>query len=49
MKFSYLGSGSKGNAALVESGDTLVMLDCGFSVTEAESRLNRLCLKLRAL
>ncbi len=42
MKFSYLGSGSKGNAALVESGDTLVMLDCGFSVAEAENRLARL-------
>lgn len=42
MKFSYLGSGSKGNAALVEAGDTLVMLDCGFSVAQAESRLERL-------
>ncbi|MGI9265025.1 MAG: MBL fold metallo-hydrolase [Gammaproteobacteria bacterium] len=42
MKFSYLGSGSKGNAALVEAGSTLVMVDCGFSVTQVESRLDRL-------
>jgi phosphoribosyl 1,2-cyclic phosphodiesterase len=42
LKFSYLGSGSKGNAALVEAGSTLVMVDCGFSVTQVESRLSRL-------
>ena len=42
MDFAYLGSGSKGNAALIEAGSTTLMLDCGFSVTEAESRLERL-------
>lgn len=42
MRFAYLGSGSKGNAALVEAGATTVMLDCGFSLIEAEARLARL-------
>jgi len=42
IRFSYLGSGSKGNSALVCSGDTCVMVDCGFSVTAAEIRLARL-------
>ena len=41
MRFAYLGSGSKGNAALVNAGDTLLMLDCGFTVKEALSRLQR--------
>lgn len=39
MRFSYLGSGSKGNAALIQSGDTIVMLDCGLSIGETEKRL----------
>lgn len=42
MRFAYLGSGSRGNSALVESGDTCVMLDCGFSLRETEKRLQRL-------
>jgi len=42
LRFAYLGSGSKGNAALVEAGATCVMVDCGFSVAEAERRLARL-------
>lgn len=42
MRFAYLGSGSKGNSALVESGDTCVMIDCGFSVAGTEARLARL-------
>jgi phosphoribosyl 1,2-cyclic phosphodiesterase len=37
-----LGSGSRGNAALVESGHTCVMLDCGFSVRETTARLAHL-------
>ncbi|MCC5868588.1 MAG: MBL fold metallo-hydrolase [Gammaproteobacteria bacterium] len=41
MRLAYLGSGSRGNAALIEHGDTLVMLDCGFSATETEKRLRR--------
>lgn len=42
MRFSSLGSGSKGNSTLVEAGDTLVMIDCGFSLRETLKRLTRL-------
>ncbi len=39
MQFAVLGSGSKGNATLVRSGKTCLMVDCGFSVKETEARL----------
>jgi phosphoribosyl 1,2-cyclic phosphodiesterase len=42
MRFASLGSGSSGNALIVEVGRTRVMLDCGFSATETEARLGRL-------
>ena len=42
MRFASLGSGSRGNATLVEAGATLVMIDCGFSCRETERRLSRL-------
>lgn len=42
MRFACLGSGSKGNAWLVESGETRVMIDCGFGVRDTVSRLQRL-------
>lgn len=42
MQFAILGSGSRGNAILVRSGRTCLMVDCGFSVKETESRLARL-------
>jgi phosphoribosyl 1,2-cyclic phosphodiesterase len=42
MRFASLGSGSRGNATLVEQGDTLLMIDCGFSCAEVERRLARL-------
>ncbi len=42
MRFASLGSGSRGNALIVESGSTRVLLDCGFSVRETERRLARL-------
>ena len=42
MKFASLGSGSKGNSTLVRAGDTLVMIDCGFSLRETRRRLARL-------
>lgn len=42
MRFASLGSGSRGNATLVESGATCVMVDCGFSALEAGKRLARL-------
>ena len=42
LRFASLGSGSSGNAALICSGDTTLMLDCGFSVAETTRRLARL-------
>jgi phosphoribosyl 1,2-cyclic phosphodiesterase len=41
VRFASLGSGSQGNALVVEAGATRVMLDCGFSVKDTESRLAR--------
>ena len=42
MRLASLGSGSKGNATLVAAGDTLVMVDCGFSLRETRRRMARL-------
>ncbi len=42
LRFASLGSGSEGNALLVESGNTRVLLDCGFGHREIERRLARL-------
>lgn len=42
IRFASLGSGSKGNALLVESGGTRVLLDCGFGPRELATRLQRL-------
>jgi phosphoribosyl 1,2-cyclic phosphodiesterase len=49
MRFGCLGSGSKGNAWLVQAGDTCVMIDCGFGPREAAKRLARLGLEVSAL
>lgn len=45
MRFASLGSGSRGNALVVEVGRTRVLLDCGFSATETVARLARLSLR----
>lgn len=42
MRFASLGSGSRGNATLVQAGNTLVLVDCGFSCAEAERRMRTL-------
>lgn len=42
MRFAVLGSGSQGNGTLIASGDTHVLVDCGFSLRETERRLLRL-------
>ena len=42
IRFASLGSGSKGNATLIEVGKTRILMDCGFSVKETEKRLLRL-------
>ncbi|HEY0905716.1 MAG TPA: MBL fold metallo-hydrolase [Methylophilus sp.] len=45
MRFASLGSGSAGNATVVEAGETRLLLDCGFSVKETVQRLSRLSLQ----
>lgn len=42
MRFASLGSGSRGNGTLVEAGETLLLVDCGFPLRETEQRLARL-------
>jgi phosphoribosyl 1,2-cyclic phosphodiesterase len=53
LRFASLGSGSKGNATLIESGenekDTRILLDCGFSTKEVENRLAKLGRTARSL
>jgi len=39
MRFASLGSGSRGNATLIETGGTRLLLDCGFAARELEKRL----------
>lgn len=42
MRFASLGSGSRGNATLVEHGRTCVLIDCGYSLRQTCLRLERL-------
>ncbi len=42
MRFASLGSGSRGNALLVEGGGTRLLVDCGFAARETERRLAEL-------
>lgn len=42
MRFASLGSGSRGNALVVEAGRTRVLLDCGFGPRNLAARLARL-------
>ncbi len=42
MRFASLGSGSRGNALVVEAGATRLLLDCGFGPREMAFRLGRL-------
>jgi phosphoribosyl 1,2-cyclic phosphodiesterase len=42
VRFASLGSGSKGNATIVEWRDTCIMIDCGFSIRDTTTRLARL-------
>jgi len=41
LRFSSLGSGSEGNALLVQVAGTSIMMDCGFGLAETEGRLAR--------
>ena len=42
MQLASLGSGSRGNGTLVELGETLILVDCGFTLKQAEARFARL-------
>ncbi len=42
MRFASLGSGSKGNATLIESQQACLLVDCGFTIKETERRMARL-------
>lgn len=42
MRFASLGSGSRGNALLVEAGTTRLLIDAGFGPREMSRRLQRL-------
>lgn len=42
LQFCALGSGSRGNALLVESGATLVLIDCGLARRTLEERMRRI-------
>ncbi len=46
FKFCVLGSGSSGNASVLQSGMKWVMLDCGFSIKQTKERLKRAGLAL---
>lgn len=49
LRFAILGSGSRGNATLIEAGGTRVLLDCGFQLRDAEARLAQFGLEPAAL
>ncbi len=40
IEITHLGSGSRGNAALLSSGDSRALIDCGFSLRQTEKRLS---------
>ena len=42
LQFASLGSGSKGNATLIQTADSCVLVDCGFGLADSVSRLNNL-------
>jgi phosphoribosyl 1,2-cyclic phosphodiesterase len=42
VRFASLGSGSKGNATLIDNGSTCVVIDLGFTIKETVRRLSRL-------
>jgi phosphoribosyl 1,2-cyclic phosphodiesterase len=42
MRFASIGSGSKGNATVINHNQTTVLVDCGFSTKEVDKRLQQL-------
>jgi phosphoribosyl 1,2-cyclic phosphodiesterase len=49
MRFCVLGSGSKGNATYVESGETSILIDAGMSGIELQKRLATIGVELSAI
>jgi phosphoribosyl 1,2-cyclic phosphodiesterase len=49
MRFASLGSGSEGNALVVQVEKTCVLMDCGFSLSDTVARLGRLGLEAGSL
>lgn len=49
LRFGSAGSGSEGNALLVESGKTRILIDCGFAIRELRQRLATLNCALESL
>jgi len=49
LKIAVLGSGSSGNATLVEAGKTRVLVDAGFSARDLARRLDRVGLEPEAI
>lgn len=45
MRFASIGSGSRGNGTLVQTENSLLLVDCGFALKETEIRLSRLGLE----
>ena len=42
LEIFHLGSGSRGNSTLLISGDSKILIDCGFSLKQTEIRLKRI-------
>jgi phosphoribosyl 1,2-cyclic phosphodiesterase len=49
FRFASLGSGSRGNATLIQSDNTLLLVDCGFAAKELERRSAELSINLSQL
>lgn len=49
VRYAILGSGSHGNATIIEGGATRVLVDCGFGVRELASRCARIGLDLSSI
>ncbi len=42
MRFALAASGSRGNATIIQAGNTTIMVDCGLTLKDCEYRLQRL-------
>jgi len=42
MKFCSLGSGSLGNSYILAHGEQVIVIDCGFNISEFQKRIKKL-------